>query len=562
MLISVAVLVIGIVIGNYMMTTAYNENISNKQLRISDEATLFNERLERAQLFSQTVESMRTLYWYATETFRDYTWAELWQLRTRDLGRTLFRIISTYSIVDSAVMYVPNDRMRPIPPYMLNIASLPPERAQVINPAALVQSFHLRDGEIVDTGSFDEWVFYFTHFDDRLRVVWIMEVYLDIDHLFWGILGEGESAFVSDSNIIIHSENSYDFLQQLAAGSHTSSQLYNWESSERIAVWASLALDFAPGIQLARVHYTAEINQQMSNIRLMIIISLVLLMVIVTGFITLITNIMFKRLNVVVNAMKRVEEGDIFFIAPSTVDDEISIMTDGFNRMMNNLLSHFSVSIRRQAAAKDAEIQALLNQINSHFLYNVLDSFKCMAEINYNYELADAIVAFARITRYNVDKVRRHTTIEDETEYINNYVTLVNVRKENAICYKCVVDPAIKAEKIMKMIIQPFVENSITHGFIDFDGEKRHTLLLKITKENNKIHIMIADNGVGMGEEMLDKIRQYFNQIEVDKHDDDTIRQSVGIQNTCYRIKLEYGDNAHFDIQSKTGFYTRVLITL
>ena len=295
----------------------------------------------------------------------------------------------------------------------------------------------------------------------------------------------------------------------------------------------------------------------------MIIAGLLGVMAIFTGFVTLITNSMFKRLNVVVNAMQRVEEGDIFFIAPSTVDDEISIMTDGFNRMMTNLLSYFSVNIRRQAAAKDAEIQALLNQINAHFLYNVLDSFKCMAEIEYNYELADAIVAFAHITRYNVDTVKRYMTIEEEIAYISNYVTLVNLRKENAITYKCIVDPELMQEKILKMIIQPFVENAFTHGFIDFDRPDRsYCLLLKITRDGQRMNIVIADNGAGIDDANLKRLRQYTTRQDIEEMEDGTRRKSVGTQNTCYRIMLEYGETANIDIQSRVGFYTKVSVSI
>ena len=557
LLINIAVLVIGIVIANYLLSSAYHENLNNKQIEMSREAAILNERIERVGLFANTVASMRALDRYARETVHEHTWFEIWQLRSNELV-TLNRTVHMYNIIESAIIYISDAHMRPIPPFLLNIADMPAETAPRVDTTVRgQQNFLLRNGAVIDSGPFDQWVFYFTHRDLRGNFIWVLEVSVDISQLFYYVISEGESLFLLDGNIIIHSNESYSFL--LAEQMMEPGQFYIYGCDERVTVWSPL--QFLPDTQIARMYYTAEINSQLIEIRRLIIVSLVVLIAIFTGFIWLVTKIMLRRLNVVINAMRRVEEGDIFFIAPSTVDDEISIMTDGFNRMMDNLLSYFSISIRRQAAAKDAEIQALLSQINSHFLYNILDSFKSMAEINYNYELADAIVAFAKITRYNVDKVRRHTTMADEIDYIANYVTLVNLRKENAIDYKCVVDESLMQEKILKMIVQPFIENSLTHGFVDFDT-KRYTLLLKITKQNEKLHIFIADNGIGMDEIALNKIRQYFAQAGADEQIDETVRKSVGIKNTCHRIKLEYGDSAEFDIRSKVGCYTTVLISI
>ena len=559
LLINAAVLAVGLLFANFILTGVYHENLNAKQTEISREAAIINERLERVGLFADTVFSMRRLNYYITETVHEFTWSEIWQLRTNELA-TLNTIIHMYGIVDSVTIYAPNDHMRPIPPFILNISEMPAWSAKLFDPTQQELYFHLYGEAIIDNGIFDRLVFYFINRDLRGNMTWLLEVYLDIGRLFYNVLAADEHLFLIDGNFVIHSADSRYFLQQLAAQPEKfmakADQFDLMAGDERIVIWAPLIS--SPNIQLIRLHYRTEINRQMASIRMMIIAGLVFLMAIFTGFITLITNTMFKRLNVVVNAMRRVEEGDIFFIAPSPVNDEISIMTDGFNRMMNNLLSHFSIGIRRQAAAKEAEIQSLLNQINSHFLYNVLDSFKCMAEINYNYELADAITALAQITRYNVDEVRKYTSINDEIRYINNYVMLVNIRKGNTIIYKSIIDPSILRCKVLKMITQPFVENALTHAFAG--GRSSNVLLLKITRCDQDIDIIIADNGIGMDSKTLERLRKIMMDDSTERYIPQ--RRSVGILNTYARLKLEYGDAALVDIQSKQGFYTRVLISL
>ena len=121
-------------------------------------------------------------------------------------------------------------------------------------------------------------------------------------------------------------------------------------------------------------------------------------------------------------------------------------------------------SIKREAALKDTAIRAMQNQINAHFIYNVLESIKMMAEINEEYTISDAVTALGEMLHYNMRWNKFLVTVQDEMNYIQNYVELMNLRYDFTITLSVQMPENLYRQDIPKMSLQPIVENSIYHG--------------------------------------------------------------------------------------------------
>ena len=148
--------------------------------------------------------------------------------------------------------------------------------------------------------------------------------------------------------------------------------------------------------------------------------------------------------------------------------------------MLDNIQVLMREKIQQEVLVKNTEIKALQNQINAHFIYNVLESIKMMAEIDEKYEISDAITALGELLRYNLKWVSSNVTIREEVAYIRNYIRLMNLRYDFAIILSVNIDDDIYSQSIPKMSLQPIVENAILHGIAEL-GEDA-TIYIKSMK--------------------------------------------------------------------------------
>ncbi len=220
---------------------------------------------------------------------------------------------------------------------------------------------------------------------------------------------------------------------------------------------------------------------------------------------------------------------------------EIQKIADQFNNMIEEigvLVDEVKEATFRQ---KEAEIRALEYQINPHFLYNTLDTINWMALDKDEHEISSMINSLARILRYGVDKSNAVVTLREEVDWLRQYIYLQQTRLKNAFEFRLDVDEKIMGCKIHKLLLQPFVENSILHGFY---GKKDKCILSVSIKDSGDIvEIIIEDNGNGMPEEMVSS----FNHKEL--RDENT--GHIGIENVQSRLEMYYGDKA--SVYAKSG---------
>ena len=229
---------------------------------------------------------------------------------------------------------------------------------------------------------------------------------------------------------------------------------------------------------------------------------------------------------------------------------EIETIALGFNEMIERLEKANASERSALVKQKEAQIAALEAQINPHFLYNTLDTINWMAIDRDEYEISNAIGALASILRYAISDSSAVVTVSDEVEWLKQYIYLQQVRLKNKFTCDMEVTPEAKSLPIHKLLLQPFVENAIVHGF---EAEQELCeLTIRIWLEDN-LRIMIRDNGKGMPADIVERC----NRGELEEEQG---RKHIGMANAITRLRMYYGESATVFVESTPGAGSTVTI--
>lgn len=264
-----------------------------------------------------------------------------------------------------------------------------------------------------------------------------------------------------------------------------------------------------------------------------------------------------SRINKIISKMKTVEKGDFKTLSIDGGKDEIGILDQHFNEMAQKLDALISKNYMQELENREAKIKALQYQIDPHFLFNTLESINALAIINDNEDISNIIESLGLIYRYIVDKETGDVvSLNKEISHVKNYMLIQQYR----FGFEVETDIERETERCLvpKLIIQPFIENAINYA----KGMAGKKLKLKIgtkrVKEN--LIIEIEDNGIGMSEEIIKKIKLSMGQKDIKGKRTNKI--SIGINNVDQRIKLNYGENYGVKIDSQDGLGTKVKLTI
>ena len=253
------------------------------------------------------------------------------------------------------------------------------------------------------------------------------------------------------------------------------------------------------------------------------------------------------------DSMKRVQKGD-FSAAEIEVysDNEIGSLTRSFNVMTQKIQDLMAQNIQEQEQKRKIELKALQSQINPHFLYNTLDSIIWMAEGKKNEEVVLMTASLARLLRQSISIENELVTIGQEVEYVRSYLTIQKMRYKDKLEFEINVDPRITHAQIIRLVLQPIVENAIYHGL----KYKESKGMLKVHgyELGERIIIDITDDGVGMDEETLKHI--------YDKHKVNYHSNGVGVYNVQQRLVLYYGKEYGIIYHSEKGKGTTATVVI
>lgn len=286
--------------------------------------------------------------------------------------------------------------------------------------------------------------------------------------------------------------------------------------------------------------------------------SLILLTGVLAGMLPLfmiISNLVTMPLHQLSNAIRKFSYGDFEQKVEVATKDEIGEVADCFNSMVNAIKNLINENYVIKLHEKESEIAVLQAQINPHFLYNTLDSLYWQAIDGENEELAESILALSQLFRLVLSQGQSEILVESEMELVSCYLKIQKMRFTKRLNYSVEVAPEASEARIPKLIIQPFVENAIVHGFEKTEGKCE--LEVKVKREGDFVRFEIKDSGIGMTREQIDRV--WKNEPER------YTKQRIGryaIRNIRERLQLIYKDNFKLDIQSVVGKGTEVTIIL
>ena len=234
------------------------------------------------------------------------------------------------------------------------------------------------------------------------------------------------------------------------------------------------------------------------------------------------------------DSMKKVQKGD-FSVSDAVVDsrNEIGSLTKSFDVMTHKIQELMEQNVHEQEEKRKSELKALQSQINPHFLYNTLDSIIWMAEGKKNEEVVLMTASLARLLRQSISNEDEVVPIANEVEYARGYLTIQKMRYKDKLEFQIDVDPSILHIPLIKLVLQPIIENAIYHG-LKYKESKGLLIVKGFMKDGNAV-LQVIDDGVGMDEETLAHI--------YDKHKVNYHSNGVGIYNVQKRLKLYYGDD-------------------
>ena len=250
--------------------------------------------------------------------------------------------------------------------------------------------------------------------------------------------------------------------------------------------------------------------------------------------------------------MSKVANGDFKIYVQVKGSSEVRDLSSTFNSMLDDLNSYMNEKMTMEKEKRKAEIHALQMQINPHFIYNTLSSVKWLIWQDDADKSIKTIDAFILLLRNTISNKNEMITINEEIQNLKNYVLINHIRYGDNIKVNFFIMPQCENYIIPKLILQPFIENSFFHGFVDKDSGFIHVF---INEQNDNIICEIIDNGIGISKDDISNILHSSSN----KSNHFT---SIGINNVNDRIKLLYGDKYGVTITSELNIGTTVKIII
>lgn len=318
----------------------------------------------------------------------------------------------------------------------------------------------------------------------------------------------------------------------LELGKGDSKKLYTVSRSEKT------------GWTVVSCSYTSELLKRSNQAQELYMLMAVILVAVALIISSIVSKGITRPIHKLQSSMALIQEGD-FQAGNVEVDsrNEIGSLTETFNVMTQKIQELMVQIIEEQQAKRKSELKALQSQINPHFLYNTLDSIIWMAEEGKNEEVVVMTASLAKLFRQIINNEEEEISIFQEVEYCRNYLIIQKMRYKDKLEFEIDLDPDIKGEKIIKLVLQPLIENAIYHGLKY--KESKGMLILKGYGLEDDIIFEIIDNGVGMDQDTMEHI--------FERHKVNYRSNGVGVYNVERRIRLSYGQEYGISYKSKLG---------
>ncbi|MGO4180716.1 sensor histidine kinase [Paenibacillus sp. MCAF9] len=367
-------------------------------------------------------------------------------------------------------------------------------------------------------------------------------------HLFSQTAGEGLNSILGS----IHRQ--LDVLQQdsplkVQVGDQTYYALYRY-----IAPLNAYVVDIAS--------HQALMKGPRSWYAFVVVIALCVLMLIML-LVSHTTRRIFRRLDSVLSSMRQVRKGQLdakinIGLDEHETGDEIDEVAISYNKMLDEISRLMTQVVDKQLIAKNAQLHSLHSQINSHFLYNALESIRMLAEVQQQPAIADALVSLGSQLRYSMQWRSDTVALREELANIESYIKFINFMEGGSIVLTADLPQEVLHFAIPKMCMQPIVENAVHHAAPL--GGSVHIQMTVQVENDSLLRIEIRDDGAGVDPKMLASLQAVLSG------DSDTpivtSKNGLGLENVHKRLQLHYGKGCGLSIDSVQGAYTCVTLRL
>lgn len=349
------------------------------------------------------------------------------------------------------------------------------------------------------------------------------------------------------------SRNVQMLITQMQAGS---SVTQNEATLDEIRTITSLFSDIMQDFIVSEIESASETNQSLRNTSIIlttiqIIITVLALIISINSFIT-VSGAIQKPISDMENLSTKVAHGDLTARIDIPHVNELNTLAENLNTMAGQIDLLIKKNMEEQKNFQKAEMKALQAQITPHFLYNTFDTIVWLAEEEHTEEVVKITKAFSDFLRISLSRGHEWITIDQELDHIRNYLTIQKIRYADILNYTIDVDEELLNTKMIKLVLQPLVENAIYHGIKNKRGRGK----LKVSvhyddKNHDMIKFTVEDNGAGFTEERLGQVR---NELRTGSEDTEKLSSVYGLYNVNKKLRLYYGDRTEgLIIESESG---------
>lgn len=296
-----------------------------------------------------------------------------------------------------------------------------------------------------------------------------------------------------------------------------------------------------------------------SNVEKAISITSILLVIILVGALAISRRIMEEitgPIRHLCRAAERAGSGDFKTRAHEEKIDEIAVLNASFNRMVEEIGKLVEDIRVEELNLRAAELRLLQEQINPHFLYNTLDNIIWLAESKETEQVVSMVSALSDFFRTTLSKGKDFISVKDEEAHIKSYLQIQQFRYRDILDYEINMNEEVYDCEILKLTLQPLVENALYHGIKGKRGLGH--IQVKGYIQNGLLEFQVRDDGIGMKEERLNEVRRIITgEVENTKE-----KGGFGLFNVNERIRLNYGREYGLRIESAYGKGTCIWVTV
>jgi len=322
---------------------------------------------------------------------------------------------------------------------------------------------------------------------------------------------------------------------------------------EEVRSVSSLVTDMLSEYADAEIGAAAEASNQLRKTLTVVVIALLALMLCTATFSIRAQRSLIRHIHTPIDQLEKfagsLAGGDLQARAPETSVTELQELTQSLNTMAGRLQDLIDENNREQENLKKSELRALQAQINPHFLYNTLDAIVWLAEAGQTREVIHITRALSDFFRISLSQGKDWIPLSEEIKHLTGYLTIQKIRYRDILDYEIEIDEALYHIQVLKLLLQPLVENAIYHGI----KHRRGRGLIRVSGrvEEGWLILSVRDNGAGMTADRLQQVRQGLAA-------DSGESAGYGLFNVNKRIQLYYNQPQGIEIQSEEKIGTTV----